>query len=101
MLLKNPGFTVAAFQTMRVPLRAGRDLTGADNAQAPKVVIVNETFARRYWPNQNPVGKHIVVGRGLQPSEVVGVAADIKNKGLAQDPQPQLYLPSRNCRGAT
>jgi putative ABC transport system permease protein len=81
------------FQTMRVPLRGGRDFTAADNAQTPKVVIVNETFARDFWPNQNPLGKHIVIGRGPVPADVVGVAADIKNKGLDQDTQPQLYLP--------
>lgn len=80
------------FRTMRVPLRGGRDFTAADNAQAPKVVIVNETFARRYWPDQNPVGKHIVVGHWPQPAEVIGVATDVKNKGLAQDTQAQLYL---------
>jgi putative ABC transport system permease protein len=81
------------FQTMRVPLRGGREFTAADNLQAPKVVIANETFVRRFWPNQNPVGKHIVVGRGPVPDEVVGVAADIKNQGLDQDTQAQLYLP--------
>jgi putative ABC transport system permease protein len=80
------------FQTMRVPLRAGRTFTDFDNAQAPKVAIVNETFARQFWPNENPVGKHIVVGRWPAPAEVIGVAADIKNKGLEQDTQPQLYL---------
>jgi putative ABC transport system permease protein len=80
------------FQTVGVPLLLGRPFTEADNAQAPKVVIVNETFARRYWPNDNPIGKHIVVGRWPDPAEVIGVAADVKNKGLAQDPQPQLYL---------
>jgi putative ABC transport system permease protein len=80
------------FRTLRVPLRAGREFTDADNAQAPKVVIVNETFARQFWPNENPVGKHIVVGRWPIPAEVVGVAADIKNKGLDQNTQPQLYL---------
>jgi putative ABC transport system permease protein len=80
------------FQTMRVPLRGGRDFTAADNAQAPKVVVVNETFARRFWPDQNPVGKHIIVGRWPTPAEVIGVAADIKNKGIDQDTQPQLYL---------
>jgi len=80
------------FQTLRVPLRAGREFTAADNAQAPKVVIVNETFARQFWPNQTPVGKHVVVGRWPAPAEVVGEAADIKNKGIDQDAQPQLYL---------
>jgi putative ABC transport system permease protein len=81
------------FQTMHVPLRAGRAFTAADNAQAPKAVIVNETFAHHFWPNQNPLGKHIVVGRWPAPAEVVGIAADIKNKGLDQDTQAQLYLP--------
>ncbi len=59
----------------------------------PKVIIVNETFARSFWPDQNPLGKHVVVGRAPVPSEVVGVAADIRNRGLDQDTQPQLYLP--------
>jgi len=81
------------FRTMRVPLRLGREFTEADNAQAPKVIIVNESFARRFWPNQNPVGKRIVMGRGPAPSEVVGVAADVKNQGLALEPQVQLYFP--------
>ena len=81
------------FQTMRVPLRSGREFTAADTSATPKVIIVNETFARRFWPGQNPLGKHVVVGRGPAPSEVIGVAADIRNKGLDQDTQPQLYLP--------
>jgi putative ABC transport system permease protein len=79
------------FQTMRVPLRAGRQFTDADNAQAPKVVVANESFVKRFFPNQNPIGKRVSVGR-WPPAEIVGVAADIKNKGLAQDTQPQLYL---------
>jgi putative ABC transport system permease protein len=81
------------FQTMRVPLRAGREFTAADNADAPKVLIVNETFARQFWPDQNPVGKHVVVGRWPQPVEVVGVSQDVRNRGLGQDPQPQVYIP--------
>ena len=80
------------FQTMRVPLR-GRPFTAFDNAAAPKVVIANETFARRFWPNQNPIGKRVVVGRGPNPSEVIGVAADTRNQGLERDTQAQLYLP--------
>ncbi len=80
-------------ETMRVPLQAGRDFTAADNAQSHKVAIVNETFARRFWPNENPLGKTIVVGRGPDPSEVIGVSADVKNKGLAQETQAQIYVP--------
>jgi putative ABC transport system permease protein len=80
------------FRTMRVPMQAGREFTDADNATAPKVVIVNQALAHRYWPNENPVGKRIVVGR-QPPSEVVGVASNVKNQGLALDAQPQIYMP--------
>jgi putative ABC transport system permease protein len=81
------------FQTMRVALVAGRAFTDADNAQAPKVLVVNEAFARRFWPGKNPIGMHVVVGRGPAASEVVGVAADVRNKGLAEETMAQLYLP--------
>jgi putative ABC transport system permease protein len=81
------------FSTMRVPLRAGRAFNAGDQAQSPPVVVVNETFARQYWPNQNPLDQHVVIGRRPVPAAVVGVAADIRNKGLEQDTQPQLYLP--------
>jgi putative ABC transport system permease protein len=78
--------------TMRIPLLRGRSFTEADNAQAPKVLIINEAFARRFWPNENPVGRHIAVGRQT-PAEIVGVAGDVKNRSLALDTQPQIYLP--------
>jgi putative ABC transport system permease protein len=79
--------------TMRVPLRAGRGFTLADDSQAPRVVIANETFVRRFWSNQNPIGKHVVIGRRPEPAEIIGIAGDVKNKGLAEDTQAQLYLP--------
>jgi predicted permease len=81
------------FETMRVPLRAGRTFDMSDQAQSAPVVVVNERFAREYWPNQNPLSQHVVIGRRPVPAQVVGVAADVKNRGLEQDPQPQLYLP--------
>ena len=80
------------FRTMRVPLVAGRGFTDADDGKSPKVLVVNEAFAKRFWPGQNPIGKHVVVGRGPAPSEVVGVAADVRNKGLAAETMAQLYL---------
>jgi putative ABC transport system permease protein len=82
------------FQTMRVPLKMGRAFSDADNGQAPRVVIVNQALARRFWPNENAIGKHIIVGRQAA-AEVVGMASDVKNNGLAVDAQPQLYLPFR------
>jgi putative ABC transport system permease protein len=80
-------------ETMRIPVKMGRAFTDADNAQAPKVIIVNEALARRYWPRQNPVGKHILIGRQPAPAEIVGLAGDVRNSGLALAPQPQIYLP--------
>src|SRR5215831_15405646 len=85
----SPGF----LETLNIPLRAGRRFNEADNATAPKVILVNETLARRYWPNQNAVGKHILIGRQPAPAEIVGVTADVKNKGLAVETAPQIYLP--------
>lgn len=81
------------FQTMRVALVGGREFTDGDNAQSHRVIIVNQTFARRYWPNENPVGKRVYIGRVPEPAEVVGVARDIRNHGLADDTQAQIYLP--------
>jgi predicted permease len=81
------------FSTLQVPLLAGRAFTDGDDAQAPKVVIVNRAFARRFWPGDNPIGKTIIVGRGPAPSQVVGVAGDVHNTGLAQAPLPQVWLP--------
>lgn len=79
-------------KTMRIPLRAGRAFAEADNAQAPRVLIINEALAQRFWPGQNAVGKHIAVGRQT-PAEVVGVAASAHNNGLALPPDPQIYMP--------
>jgi predicted permease len=81
------------FETMRVPLPAGRAIDASDQAKSAPVVVVNERFAREYWPNQDPLSQHVVIGRRPVPAQVVGVAADVKNRGLEQDPQPQLYLP--------
>lgn len=81
------------FETMRVPLRSGRAFTAVDNATAPPVVIANESFARQYWPGQQAVGKKIMIGRRPEPALVVGVSADVKNRGLEKDPQVELYLP--------
>jgi putative ABC transport system permease protein len=81
------------FKTLRVPLVGGRDFTDADNAQSHRVIIVNQTFARRYWPDENAIGKHVLIGRATDAAEVVGIAKDIRNHGLADDTQAQIYLP--------
>src|ERR1700691_467920 len=83
----------AYFRTLRVALRQGREFTGADNVDAPLVAVVNETLVRRYWPHDNPIGKHLLLGRMVKPTEVVGVAADVNNLSLAAAPEAEVYLP--------
>jgi len=86
--------TPAYFSNLRVSLLAGRAFSESDNQNSEPVVIVNETFARRHWPRQNPIGKHVnfpVVTPGTRT--VVGVVTDMKNDGLAASPHEQVFLP--------
>ncbi|MGH9833108.1 MAG: ABC transporter permease, partial [Blastocatellia bacterium] len=79
------------FQTLGVPLAGGREFTAQDTAEAPRVAIINEAMARRYWPGQEAVGKRL--NRGRVDHEVVGVVRNGKEKGLTADPRPAIYLP--------
>ena len=83
----------AYFRTLRVALRKGREFTAGDTAEAPLVAVVNETLVRRFWPRENPVGKHLMIGRIVQPTEVVGVVADVTNLSLDAAPEAEVYLP--------
>jgi putative ABC transport system permease protein len=83
----------AYFRTLRVALRQGREFTAGDNADAPLVAVVNETLVHRYWPHDNPIGKHLLLGRMVKPTEVIGVAADVNNLSLAAAPEAEVYLP--------
>ena len=80
------------FQAIGTPVRMGRAFSEEDGASGKPVTVISDTFARMFFKNENPLGKRIVVGRWPKPAEVVGIAADIKNKGLEQDTQAQLYL---------
>ena len=79
-------------KTLRAPLQAGREFTDSDNATSAKVLVANQAFVKRFWPNENPIGKHVDVGRQTG-AEIVGVIADVKNRGLAAPTEPELYIP--------
>ncbi len=84
----------AYFRTLGIPLLAGRDLTEADGPQAPVVVIVSETAARRWWPGQDPLGRRLGLdGPGGPFLEVIGVAADARYDEATEEPRPFLYAP--------
>jgi predicted permease len=87
------GVSPSYFDTMGIPLLAGRGLTDADDERGRLVVVVSDTLARRAWPNESAVGKRVLVGRFPDFAEVVGVVGDVKNAGLAQPPEPQAYTP--------
>ena len=81
------------FRTLQVPLIDGRVFSDRDTDNTPKVVIVNETMARRLWPGESPVGKHITIWRDEQfPREIVGVVGETK-RSLDDDPSQQMYVP--------
>lgn len=79
------------FRTLQVPLLAGREFTAADRADAPQVAIVNETMARRYWPDGNALGRTFAVHGHTR--EIVGIARDVKYLTPSEAPQPHFYLP--------
>jgi predicted permease len=81
------------FTTMRLPIVDGRVFTDVDRAGAPRVAIVNETFARRFWPDRSAVGQHIRMGNA-GPIEIVGVARDGKYWSVAEAPRSYFYLPA-------
>ena len=82
------------FQTLGIPLRAGRDFDERDSARMPHVVIVNETFAQRHFPGENPLGRTLVTGMGQRQAQVVGVVADVRSTGLNTPPEADYFLPA-------
>lgn len=84
------------FQTMSIPILKGRSFTNQDRDTTPSVIVVNEALARRYWPNQDAVGKRL--GFEEDPSkqvwrEIVGVAGNVKHKALETETMPEVYFP--------
>jgi putative ABC transport system permease protein len=95
------------FRTMGISLLNGRELGIADSARSPLVGVINRSMASKYWPNENPIGKTIVVYRFVaertsegtrvqfkpQMLEIVGVVGDVRQLGLDAPPDPELFMP--------
>jgi uncharacterized membrane protein YeaQ/YmgE (transglycosylase-associated protein family) len=87
------------FPTLRILLREGRFFNLSDTAGSAPVAIINETMARRWWPNTSPIGHYVRVDEKLGPQppeaprEVVGVVSDIHEKGLARPAPPTVFVP--------
>jgi putative ABC transport system permease protein len=88
------GFAISPdyFATMGIQLVRGRVFTARDDENGPPVAIINETMARRFWPNEDPVGRRLTSYAGVS-REIVGIVRDVKNRDLAENAGPQLYTP--------
>jgi putative ABC transport system permease protein len=82
------------FKTMGIPLLKGRDFTEREIIDpGARVIIINETMAQRFWPNENPLGRRIKLNREVMWDEIIGVAGDIKTTDLDGEIQPAAYWP--------
>jgi predicted permease len=94
------------FNTMRIPIRSGRDFSDSDTLQTLFVVIVSESFANRYWPNEDAVGRrfHFAMENfpfAQQDRTIVGIVGDVRFRGLERTNEPQVYLAYRQVPDGT
>jgi putative ABC transport system permease protein len=87
-----PGF----FSTLGIPVLQGRSVSDTDTADRMHVAVVSESFVKRYWPDEQPIGRHFTFG--LHDREVVGVASDVRVRGLERPSEPQVYLPYKQVQ---
>jgi len=89
------------FRAVGIRVTAGRPFSEDDNALAPRVAIVNETMARRYWPASSPLGQRVRFNAVQEPwRQIVGVIADVRHWGLDREVNPEVYLPFDQEPGA-
>jgi putative ABC transport system permease protein len=87
--------TPSFFETLRIPLQRGRGFDEHDTAQSPRVFVINEAFARTYFAGLDPIGKRLQVDGDLIEGEIVGVAGDVKHRGLEAEALPAFYVSYR------
>jgi putative ABC transport system permease protein len=93
----SPGY----FQTLGISILQGRDFGRHDTGDSASVLIINSALARKYFKNENPIGRRIDMGfREGTPLEVIGVAADVRQTGLQTDPYPGMFLPYSQYRSS-
>jgi len=91
----SPGY----FETIGIPLREGRYLDQRDDQNGQKVMLVNQTMAAKYWPQQSAVGKRIKFGDDAPWITIVGVVADVRQMGMDQPVKQEMYLPFKQVEG--
>jgi putative ABC transport system permease protein len=82
------------FNALGVQILRGREFALQDNAESPGVVIINQTLASQFFPNQEPIGKHLIIDDGSpRLREIIGIVKDVKHFSLEVEPKPELYVP--------
>jgi putative ABC transport system permease protein len=87
------------FAVFKIPLLRGRLMNERDETNSPKIVVINQEMAKKYWPNENPVGQVITIGKGLGPQfndaprEIIGVVGNVRETGLADKDVGVMYIP--------
>jgi predicted permease len=87
--------TPGTFAALGIPLRRGRDFEDRDAADAPYAAVINEALARKGFPGQDPIGRNIFAGLDSldKPMKIVGIVGDVRQRGPAQKPEPEIYMP--------
>ncbi len=82
------------FRVMGIPLLKGREFSSADHERAPMVAVINETMARRYWPDGNPIGQRIKETSNERVwREIVGVVGSVRHRARGEEPKPEMFVP--------
>jgi predicted permease len=87
------------FDVFKIPIRQGRAFGDQDDAAGARVAIINESFARQFFPNSNPIGERVILGKGYGPEfeeperQIIGVSGDVRDSGLNRNPAAMVYVP--------
>jgi putative ABC transport system permease protein len=88
------------FNAIGISLTKGRYFTKGDGGETPKVAIINDAVATRYWPQEDPLGKHITIDFEREPREIVGVVGNVRHLGIDKQEPQQVYIPHSQSGGA-
>ncbi|HEU4477008.1 MAG TPA: ABC transporter permease [Pyrinomonadaceae bacterium] len=85
------------FSAMRIPLLRGRNFTEQEVRESAKVVIISDLLARRVFPDEEPIGKRLILVLAKQPYEIIGIVGDVRDRALEVNPFPAMYVPTNQA----